>query len=318
MDLNKAILYAQLVGEAYRPNPGDLKNREGDVVSAGLGTAQTQFDVITTIYANDLATQANPGRDACQVSIGLILQARDSGEAVIAFRGTEGIKEWVLDANFGTIPCPFLASAGETEDGFTHMYESVATGTAVGAPKLVESLPGLRWKAPPIEMMTVCGHSLGGALATLATLDIAVNAREPYHNVSSYTFASPRTGNVQFASKYDQLVANTYRVANELDVVPRLPLFPPFPPYQHVMGEFDLKPYTVLPPKFLLQPNPYCEHILTSYLFLLSHCAGGQILPLEALCGPLLSFSALMSDVEAKWSDIGALKREFAATDGLV
>jgi lipase (class 3) len=313
MDLNKAIVYAQLVKEAYRPDPGDFKNRAGDVVSAGLGAAQTQFDVITTIYANDLATQANPGRAASQVSIGLVLQAQGGGEAVIAFRGTEGIKEWVLDANFGTIPCPFLASAGETEDGFTDMYESVVTGTAAGSPKLVESLTNLRWRQA-VETMTVCGHSLGGALATLATLDIAVNAPAPYHNVTSYTYASPRTGNVQFASKYNQMVANTFRVANELDVVPRLPVLP----YEHVMGEFDLKPYTVLPPKFLVQPNPYCEHILTSYLFLLAHCAGVQILPLQALCGPLLSFSALMGDVEAKWSDLGGLKKEFAAAHGLV
>lgn len=313
MDLNKAIVYAQLVNEAYRPDPGDFKNRAGDVVSAGLGAAQTQFDVITTIYANDLATQANPRRAASQVSIGLVLQAQGGGEAVIAFRGTEGIKEWVLDANFGTVPCPFLASAGETEDGFTDMYESVVTGTAAGSPKLVESLTNLRWRQA-VETMTVCGHSLGGALATLATLDIAVNAPAPYHNVTSYTYASPRTGNVQFASKYNQMVANTFRVANELDVVPRLPVLP----YEHVMGEFDLKPYTVLPPKFLVQPNPYCEHILTSYLFLLSHCAGGQILPLQALCGPLLSFSALMNDVEIKWSDLGGMKKEFAAARGLV
>lgn len=317
MDLNKAILYAQLVGEAYRPAPGDLTNRAGQVVSAGLGAAQRQFDIISTIYANDLSTEAHPGRAAFQVSIGLILQAQGSGEGVIAFRGTEGIKEWVLDAHFGTIPCPFLASAGETEDGFTDMYESVATGTAAGAPKLVESLANLPWKQA-VETVTVCGHSLGGALATLATLDIAVNAPEPYHNVTSYTYASPRTGNVVFASKYNQIVASTFRIANELDVVPRLPLFPPFPPYEHVMGEFDLKPYTVLPPRFLVQPNPYCEHILTSYLFLLSHCAGGQILPLQALCGPLLNFSALMSDVDVRWSDLEGLKREFAATRGLV
>jgi hypothetical protein len=313
MDLNEAILYAQLVNEAYRPAPSDLTNRAGQVVTAGLGARQTQFDIISTIYSDDLSTQANPNRAASMVSIGLILQAQGSGEAVVAFRGTEGIKEWVLDAHFGTTPCPFLASAGETEDGFTDMYESVTTGTAAGSPRLVASLTNLAWKQA-VETVTVCGHSLGGALATLATLDIAVNASAPYHNVTSYTYASPRTGDVQFASKYNQMVANTFRVANELDVVPRLPLLP----YEHVMGEFDLKPYTVLPPRFLVQPNPYCEHILTSYLFLLSHCAGGQILPLEAACGPLLSFSALMSEVDVKWSDVEGLKREFAATRGLV
>jgi hypothetical protein len=314
MDLNNAILYAQLVNAAYAPAPGDLTNQAGKEIPAGLGAAQTQFDVITTIYANDLATQANQGRAASQVSIGLILQEQGSGEAVIAFRGTEGIKEWVLDANFATKPCPFLASAGNTELGFTDMYESVATGTAAGAPRLGESLANLPWKQQ-IETVTVCGHSLGGALATLATLDIAVNASPPYHNVISYTFASPRTGDVAFAAKYNQIVADTYRVANELDVVPRLPLFPP---YEHVMGEFDLKPYTILPPKFLVQPNPYCDHILSSYLYLLSNCAGGQILPLAAPCGPILSFSELMSAVEASWSDLDSLKKKFAGTPGLV
>jgi hypothetical protein len=317
MDLNKAILYAQLVNAAYVPAPGDLTNQAGKVVPAGLGPALTRFDVITTIYANDLATQVNQARAASQVSIGLILQEQGSGEAVIAFRGTEGIKEWVLDANFGTKPCPFLASAGNTEDGFTDMYESVATGTAPDAPRLAESLQNLPWKQQ-IETVTVCGHSLGGALASLATLDIAVNASPPYHNVISYTYASPRAGDVAFAAKYNQIVADTYRVANELDVVPRLPLFPPFPPYEHVMGEFDLKPYTVLPPKFLVQPNPYCGHILSSYLYLLSNCAGGQILPLEALCGPIPSFGELMSNVEGGWSDLDSLKKEFAGTVGLV
>ncbi|HEY2545517.1 MAG TPA: lipase family protein [Candidatus Acidoferrum sp.] len=313
MDFNKAILYAQLVNEAYRPDPGDLTNRARQVVSAGLGVAQTRFDVITTIYANDLATHANPGRSANQVSIGLVLQAQGSGEAVIAFRGTEGIKEWVLDADFGTYkPCPFLASAGETEDGFTDMYMSVKTGAAAGS-RLIADLPNLAWNQP-IEKMTVCGHSLGGALATLATLDITVNAPEPYHNAISYTYASPKAGDAQFALKYNQLVAATVRIANELDVVPRLPLLP----YDHVMGEFGLKPYTVLPPKFLVQPDSYDEHILTNYLHLLSTCAGGEILPAKALSAPLSGFGELMSDVELKWSDLGGLKKEFAATRGLV
>ncbi len=312
MDLNQAILYAQLVNEAYRPNPGDLTNRAGQTVLAGLGADQRQFDIITTIYAYDLFTDKNPNRAKSQVSIGLILQAQESGETVIAFRGTEGIKEWVLDANFGTKPCPFLASAGQTEDGFTDMYESVAIGVAAGSPSLVESLANLRWKQE-VETVTICGHSLGGALATLATLDIAVNAPEPYHNVTCFTYASPRTGDAQFAEKYDQLVADTFRIANDLDVVPRLPLAP----YEHVMGQFALRSFTLLPPKFLVQPNPYCEHILTSYLFLLSNGAGGQILPLNALCGPLPSFSELMKVIDVKWNDLEGLKEEFASKPGL-
>ena len=117
MDFNKAILYAQLVNQAYVQAPGDLTNQAGQVASAGLGAAQAQFDVITTIYANDLATQKDPARGAKQVSIGLVLQGRGTGEAIIALRGTEGIKEWVLDATFGTTKLPCASEAAEVAVG---------------------------------------------------------------------------------------------------------------------------------------------------------------------------------------------------------
>jgi hypothetical protein len=313
MDLNKAILYAQLVNEAYATPPNNLGNRAGDVVSAGLGAAKTSYVVITTIYANDLATQKNPARGQNQVSIGLVLQEQGGGEAVIAFRGTEGIKEWVIDANFGTKACPFLASAGQTEDGFTDMYESVAIGTDAGSPSLTSGLPNLQWKQR-VETLTVCGHSLGGALATLATLDIAVNSTAPFHDPTLYSYASPRTGDVQFATKYNQIVSNTFRVANDLDIVPQLPLFPP---YEHVLGVFALKPFSVFPPKFLIQPNPLCEHILTSYLYLLSLSAGGDPLPPANACQPTLTFTALTQEFQVKWSDLDKLKQEFSASPGL-
>lgn len=311
MDLNQAILYAQIVNAAYAVDPTDLQNRAGQVVSAGLGAAKKDYVVITSLYANDLATQKNPNRARSEVSIGFVLQAKDGGEAVIAFRGTEGIREWVIDASFGTKPCPFLASAGQTEDGFTDMYRTVRIEPGKAPTKLPEALPGLNWK-PPVESLTVCGHSLGGALATLAALDIAVHGIAPYHDPTVYTYASPRTGDVQFATKYNQIVPNTYRIANDLDLVPKLPMFPP---YQHVMGEFGLKPFTIFPPKFLLQPNPVCEHILTSYLHLLSLNAGGEVLQPKDACQPHLSFSEISSQIEMKWGNTERLKQEFSADD---
>jgi hypothetical protein len=313
MDLNKAILYAQIVNEAYATAPDDLRNRAGEIVSAGLGVFKTDYTIITTIYANDLATTKNPNRAKARVSIGLVLQAKGGGEAVIAFRGTEGIKEWVIDADFDTKPCPFLASAGQTENGFTDMYETVSIGTAADAARLTKSLPTLPW-TQQVETLTICGHSLGGALATLAALDIAVNSVAPFHDPTAFTYASPRTGDTQFATKYNQIVTNTFRVANDLDLVPRLPLPPP---YEHVLGEFALKPFTIIPPKFLLQPNPICEHILTSYLYLLSHSAGGQVLEVTDPCKPTGTFGELIKLFELKWGNIEQLKREFASTTGL-
>lgn len=280
MDFNQAILYAQLVNAAYAVDPGNTNNSAGQVISAG---AASTYEVVTTIYANDLATDMNPDRGNQRVSIGLILQATAAGDVVVAIRGTEGTQEWIHDAQFLLVPCPFMTGAGNIEDGFTEMYKSMKTGLDPASPTVVQALPKLPFKRP-VTSVTICGHSLGGGLATLLAMDVAVNT--PF-NPSAYTYASPRTGDPQFARTYNHVVPDTTRFANRIDLVPNLP-FPPL--YEHVLGEYLLNPVkvTLIPPKVepLLKPELACLHILTSYLHLLSQLAGGAVLPLKPECAP--------------------------------
>jgi predicted lipase len=277
VDLTTAINVAQLLNTTYDTLPSDLTNAAGDSVSAG----GTNYTVVTTIYANDLATDINPSRGHDEVSIGLMCQDQ-AGNAVIAIRGTEGILEWIHDAEFLQVPCPFLVGAGHTEDGFTAMYESLRTGAAANSPSVVSALATLQCPRP-VSSMTICGHSLGGALATLLALDVAANTA--FKNPAVYTYGSPRTGDSLFASTFDQVVQNSYRVANRLDIVPTLP--PPVD-YDHVLNPVDLNPIQLLPwpPKVLVKFNPGCEHSLITYMYLLSLESGGAVIPLESTCQP--------------------------------
>jgi pimeloyl-ACP methyl ester carboxylesterase len=278
LDVSKAIEFGQLVNATYATAPSDLTNAAGQAVSAGgIG-----YVVITTIYANDLATDMNPGRADDEVSIGLICQVTQTGDVVIAIRGTEGSLEWGHDAEFDLVPCPFLAGAGHTEDGFTAMYESLRTGTEPDSPTVVNALAKLAFPHP-VASVTICGHSLGGALATLLALDVAANTA--FTAPAVYTYASPRTGDSLFASTYDQVVSNSYRIANRLDIVTALP--PPID-YQHVLSPYELNPVrlTPLPPKVLVNSTVPCEHSLATYLYLLSVQSGGPVLPLEPACKP--------------------------------
>lgn len=142
--------------------------------------------------------------------------------------------------------------------------------------KVLSTLPFKR----PVTSVTICGHSLGGALATLLALDVAVNT--PFFP-AVFTYASPRTGDSQFVAVYNHAVPNTTRIANRVDLVPKLPL-PPL--YEHVLGLYDLSSVTLAPPAFLIKPDIASQHILTSYLFLLSRLTGGPILPLNPGCAP--------------------------------
>ena len=276
MDLTQAILYAQLVNAAYAIPTGDVTNHAGQAIPVGAG-----YTVITSIFANDLATDMNPARGNQRVSIGLILQASTTGDVVIAIRGTEGIQEWIHDAEFLLVPTPFLAGAGHTEDGFTAVYQSMTTSLDPSCPTVTKALPTLAFPRP-LTSLTICGHSLGGALATLLALDVAANT--PFKNPAAYTYASPRTGGPQFAATYNQVVPNTFRIAGRIDLVPKLPL-PPL--YEHALGLYELNSVQLtIPPKILLKPDLVCLHILTSYLYLLSQQAGGPVLPLQPQCVP--------------------------------
>jgi predicted lipase len=279
MDVNLAIKFAQLVNAAYALDLKNTASLAGQPRNAGgMG-----YTIVTTVFANDMATEIMPGRSAITVPIGVVLQKTGGDDIVIAIRGTEGVYEWVQDARFSLVPCPFLAAAGNTEDGFAAMYSTLRTGSAPGAPTLVSALPGLAFPQPvsAATSVTICGHSLGGALVTLLALDVAANTL--FTNPTVYSYASPRAGDSTFAAMYDHLVPNTFRIANRMDIVPKLPM-PPL--YDHVHGLYEVNPVQLLPlpPKVLIRPELACEHILSSYLFLLSLKSGGPVIPLEARC----------------------------------
>jgi hypothetical protein len=278
MNVTTAIQLGQLQAETYDVSASDLTNSAGTVLTAG----GTQYTVVTTIYANDLATDMNPNRVDDTVSIGLICQANGAGDAVITIRGTEGTLEWIHDAEFLTVPCPFLVGAGHTEDGFTAMYNSLRTGAAPNSPTVAKSIGSLTFPRP-VTSVTVCGHSLGGALATLLALDVAANT--PFKSPAVYTYGSPRTGDSLFASTFNQVVTNSYRIENRLDIVPKLP---PPPAYEHVDEGYELTPVRLLPlpAEILVDFTPSCEHAVATYLHLLSLRSGGTVIPLDVNCQP--------------------------------
>jgi hypothetical protein len=279
MDLNRAIQFGLLVKAAEDVPPSSTANAAGQMIPAKYDPGNIGYKVVTTFFGNDLATDLNPGRGNQIVSFGFILQAPNN-DVVIAIRGTEGIWEWIHDAEFLTVKCPFLAGAGNTEDGFSAIYNSLRVGVATTSARVVDALAALPF-SQATNSLTICGHSLGGALATLLALDVAANTN--FKNPTSYTYASPRTGDPLFVSTYNQVVPNTCRIANRVDLVPKLPL-PPL--YEHVLGLYDLSSVTLIPPKLLVKFELACEHHLTSYLYLLSLLAGGTVQALDTACAP--------------------------------
>jgi len=267
IDLIKASAAGQFVQAAYAPaaaSPG------GPITYP----APFGYQVVQVIFGNDLATDI--GSIKSVVPFGYIAQSpAPNTDFIVAIRGTDSIWEWIQDVRFGRIACPFAAGAGETDDGFSDVYMSFSAGSA-GGPRLVDALRTLL-AATPGATLTITGHSLGSALATMLALDVVINNAFPTPSV--ITFASPLVGDPQFAQTHDTQVPNTWRIANAVDIVPKLP--PAHWGYQHVN---QLYPVTSLGQAKIL---PSCTHAMTTYMFLLAQTSGSSGFPLDPACvGP--------------------------------
>ncbi len=277
MDVQSAInagLFVEFVYENWNTQ-SSATNLDGRAVVTAAGApvvAGRNYNVLKTIYSNDLATDISPDKAALQgyKTMGIIAQnAVDATDVVIAIRGTEGIWEWVQDIKFLPRPFPNVPGSGLTEDGFTVMYLSFSLTPGPSNTFMADVVNQL----PQNAKVTVSGHSLGSSLATLLALDMSVNTKLP---VRLYTLASPRVGDLVFHNLFNHVVPDAFRIANRLDIVPKTP--PPLL-YFHVGDETELVP----PPN--MKFDLLCEHSILNYFSMLAALIGQQgKYPFEAKC----------------------------------
>ena len=143
---------------------------------------------------------------------GFILKS--SVNNIIVFRGTQEAKEWIANLNVQQIDYQSNnPQAGKVHQGFYNLYFN-------GLKQFLDEAIG---RLNPAIPCYVTGHSLGGAIAVLAALDLALNFSNLKEQIQMYNYAPPRVGNPSFAKFYSDLVPNSYRVVNQADSTWLLP-----------------------------------------------------------------------------------------------
>ena len=136
--------------------------------------------------------------------------ARTPGVVLIAFRGTESLGDWLADLNVLSTERTY----GVVHRGFLSAFQAVE-------PQLRLLVSGF-----PDHDVVITGHSLGGALATVA----AAEWRGQFRITRLYTFGQPAVGKGGFPEFFRASYPDTlFRFVNDDDVVPRVP-----PTFQHV------------------------------------------------------------------------------------
>ena len=134
----------------------------------------------------------------------------NNGMAVLVFRGTQQIADWKTNLTGKTDPVLGTEDEGGAELGRMHTgFKSAYLSVQKKVDDLIAEIPDP--KAP----LYICGHSLGGALAVVATWYL--NSR---YLAACYTFGAPRVGTAGLIQYYRTPI---YRVVNGMDPVPNVP-----------------------------------------------------------------------------------------------
>ena len=153
-------------------------------------------------------------RHRTPVFIGFVI-ASDSGN-IIAFRGTQTQLEWWR--NLQATQKKYLDPKTKQQYGKVHQgYLKIVRGQIDSA--LIKAVKQL----DPTIPCYITGHSLGGAVATLSAIEIALQVPEIKEQIQLYTYAAPRIGDRDFAQAHSQLIPNSYRIVNLSDSVPLVP-----------------------------------------------------------------------------------------------
>ena len=150
----------------------------------------------------------------------------DKKELIIAFRGSQQLKDWFTDFNAFHLVYPYsnAKSKIKVHKGFITAWKSVR----------VEVLDIVRHylEKGKLNKVVVCGHSLGGALATLALVDIQYHYEEYFSYgegrktmvlLQGFVTGNPAVFNKAGAKSFTNRVPLLVRTFMRTDVVPKLP-----------------------------------------------------------------------------------------------
>ncbi|TFK69119.1 alpha/beta-hydrolase [Pluteus cervinus] len=159
--------------------------------------------------------------------------------AIVSYEGTDTSKIIPLLTDFdfslnnlNQTLFPGIPDSVEVHEGFAAAHESSADPIFAAVKKVLAQTN--------TKTVTVVGHSLGGALATLSGLSLQLTLPSGTQ-VKTVTFGTPRVGNSDFASYFDAHLLAT-RINNKMDMVPIMPA--EVMGFRHTAGEIHISSAT--------------------------------------------------------------------------
>ena len=195
-ETSKRKVLASLTSLLAAENHDQLKSELiSDLKSLGF-TLESTYNVSIPLVADTQAFLAK-----------LTLDSEREPILVLAFRGTEPKKAADIKADIKALPMEIGPERSniKVHSGFYKAFDVVKS-------QIATDLSSEKNRNLPLY---ITGHSLGGALAIIATYCLSND-----QIAACYTFGGPRVGNLAFGQSIKPPI---YRIINAADLVPRLP-----------------------------------------------------------------------------------------------
>ncbi|KAL0289835.1 UNVERIFIED_CONTAM: Phospholipase A(1) DAD1, chloroplastic [Sesamum calycinum] len=208
------------------------------------GMGKKGYKVTKSLYATcgvhlpDWADHRIPNWVSNQFSwIGYVAVCNDKNEiarlgrrdVVIAYRGTATCMEWLenLRATLTSLPADMSPDSCEpmVQSGFLSLYTSSRGRRSSLQDSIREEIDRIlhKYADEPLSI-TVTGHSLGAALATLTAHDITTTFKHA-PLVTVVSFGGPRVGNKSFRCELEKSGTKVLRIVNCDDPITKVPGF---------------------------------------------------------------------------------------------
>uniref|UniRef100_A0A915PEJ0 Fungal lipase-like domain-containing protein n=1 Tax=Meloidogyne floridensis TaxID=298350 RepID=A0A915PEJ0_9BILA len=208
--------------KAYQFNSVLTKNKFFPLSAAAYGNEENIRKCLNKTFINyELinVTKVYCNGHESQICSGFVALSHDDKAIILSFRGTNSFTQLLLESS--EIACKSQTEVnigGKVATYFTEIYEQLkAEGIITCVINLIKIYTDYK--------LWVTGHSLGGALASLAAAEIASSGLINAQNIKLLTLGQPRTGNWVWAAAMDQILPYyNYRVVNHRDVIVHLPM----------------------------------------------------------------------------------------------
>lgn len=150
-----------------------------------------------------------------KMCVAIVAISHINQEIVISYRGTAENLQLLDEGLVALLYEKKKLGEGSVQTYFLNAFEKLQPCTKQRLLAMIDMFP--------TYTITISGHSLGGAMASISAFNIMRENIGSPAGITLFTYGHPRVGDKLFSIEHDRVVPNSWRIVHRKDIVPHIP-----------------------------------------------------------------------------------------------